>query len=164
MSYQMTTGVARRGLPGTADVLFVALFAAVGMLPATRVCAEEGLAAAMPLTIEVVNVETDEGTIMVQVFATEEAFKSGDPAAAALMVAAQPPVVSFSIDALPAGEYGIRVMHDVDGDGALKTGMMGMPQEPWGMSNDARGRFGPPSWSQVKFLHPDAGPQTITLR
>ena len=29
--------------------------------------------------------------------------------------------------------------------------MVGMPKEPWGMSNNARGNFGPPKFEDARF-------------
>ena len=61
--------------------------------------------------------------------------------------------------------YGVGVgVGDVDGDGELKTNMVGMPKEPWGISNNAAGRFGPPKWEDARFTLPATSPQAITLR
>jgi uncharacterized protein (DUF2141 family) len=42
-------------------------------------------------------------------------------------------------------------MHNIDGDGKLNKNMFGMPTEPYGFSNNARGSFGPAKWSNAKF-------------
>jgi len=52
---------------------------------------------------------------------------------------------------LPHGTYAAFAFHDVDGDGAIKTSRLGIPREPIGASNDARGRFGPPSFEDASF-------------
>lgn len=46
-------------------------------------------------------------------------------------------IVSFKN--LPAGKYAISVIHDVDGNGKLKTNFIGMPVEGVGSSNDPKG-------------------------
>ncbi|NJN52817.1 MAG: DUF2141 domain-containing protein [Gammaproteobacteria bacterium] len=71
--------------------------------------------------------------------------------------------VTFSTDALPAGEYAIRVMHDVNGNSKLDANFVGMPTEPFGFSNDAAGSFGPPKWDAAKFTL-DAGGATQRIR
>lgn len=55
---------------------------------------------------------------------------------------------------IPAGEYGIAAFHDVNGNGEHDTNLFGVPKEPYGFSNDARGRLGPPAWSHARFQVP----------
>ena len=47
---------------------------------------------------------------------------------------------------LPTGVYAVGIFHDLNGDGALSKNFLGMPKEPFGFSNNARARFGPPSF------------------
>lgn len=49
---------------------------------------------------------------------------------------------------LPAGQHAIKAYHDVNANGKLDTNWMGIPTEPYGFGNDARGSFGPPSFEQ----------------
>ncbi len=119
--------------------------------------------AADTLTIEVENVTSAEGAVMVQVLAGEAGFKGETQAAAALMKTAAPGTLTFVATDLQTGEYAIRVMHDVNGNGELDANFVGMPTEPWAMSNNARGNFGPPSWKEVKFSVDGDTTQTIKL-
>ena len=81
----------------------------------------------------------------------EAAFnEKGEPAAQAILQPINNEVV-FSTDSLPAGVYAVRVMHDVNGNGDLDSNLIGMPTEPFGFSNNARGNFGPPTFSDTKF-------------
>jgi len=59
--------------------------------------------------------------------------------------------VSVTFPAVPYGTYAIKVFQDLNGDGKLKTGFMGAPEEPWGFSNDATGFLGPADFSDAKF-------------
>ena len=55
--------------------------------------------------------------------------------------------------------------HDTDGNGRLSTWPVGLPKEAYGFSNDARGRFGPPSFDAAAFdLSASGARQAITLR
>lgn len=45
---------------------------------------------------------------------------------------------------LPAGKYAIASFHDANNNRELDTNMMGIPNEKYGFSNNARGMFGPP--------------------
>lgn len=59
--------------------------------------------------------------------------------------------VSVLFPAVPYGTYAIKAFQDLDGDGKLKSGFMGAPEEPWGFSNDATGFMGPADFSDAKF-------------
>lgn len=68
-------------------------------------------------------------------------------------------------DDLPPGRYAVMAYHDRNGDGRLNTLPVGLPVEPYGFSNDARGTFGPPAWRAAAFETPAAGAtQRLRLR
>jgi uncharacterized protein (DUF2141 family) len=106
-------------------------------------------AAELHVTIE--NIEAAEGTLMIAVQAGPEAFAGREPAVLSLMLPARAGAVGFSTDALAPGEYAIRVLQDRNGNGEMDSNLIGMPVEPWGMSNDAMGSFGPPKWEDARF-------------
>ena len=66
--------------------------------------------------------------------------------------------VSFATP--PKGELGIKVFHDVNGNGTLDTNWMGIPNESYGFGNSAQATFGPPSFEKaaVRF----SGEHTVT--
>lgn len=55
----------------------------------------------------------------------------------------------FNLNDLPAGEYAVKVFHDENGNGELDTRMFGIPKEAYGFSNNARGKFGPPDYTDA---------------
>ena len=114
------------------------------------------------LTITLTNVHKSEGTVMIQVMASEEEFNGGAAAIASVMQRAAEGAMSYQID-VPAGTYGVRIMHDVNGNGELDANFVGIPSEPWGFSNNAAGNFGPPKWDDVKFDISGDTTQEITL-
>jgi uncharacterized protein (DUF2141 family) len=103
-----------------------------------------------PVTIVVDDVRVAEGSILVEVLASPEAFAGDAPALERLELEAQPPSIRFDLD-LPPGTYALRILHDLDGDYAMTTNLVGMPAEPWAFSNNAAGRFGPPGWEAARF-------------
>ena len=108
--------------------------------------------AAETLTIVVSNVTRAEGNMMVAIKAGKEGFEDDSKApAAAFMQPATLGEMTFTADNLSPGEYAIQVMHDVNGNGKLDSNFIGMPTEPWAMSNNAKGNMGPPGWKDVKF-------------
>jgi len=65
---------------------------------------------------------------------------------------------------LPAGDYAVTAFQDSNGNEKLDTSSTGMPQEPYGMSNGARGGpGGPPTFADAAFHLGDA-PLTVKVR
>ena len=58
----------------------------------------------------------------------------------------------YSIKDVPKGVYGIKYFHDEDRDYELDTNWIGMPTEAYGFSNNVKGTFGPPDYSEWKFM------------
>ena len=114
------------------------------------------------LTINVTNLTTTEGTVMVQIMQGEAQFSGDEPSIASMMSRATDEEMTFSTR-LPAGEYAIRVMHDVNNNGEMDSNFVGMPTEPWAMSNNAKGNFGPPKWEEAKFELTGSVTQTLPL-
>lgn len=89
----------------------------------------------------------------------------GVPAALVLSVIAasgQSLVVRFRD--LPPGGYAAVAFQDVNGNGKLDKNLLGIPREPYGFSNSARGSAGPPKFSAAAVtLIPD-GTTTIVLK
>jgi len=102
------------------------------------------------LTLTVSNIESDQGALMIGVYASPDAYTAGDAVAgrAAPVDGAE---LTAVFEGLAPGDYAIKVFHDVNGDGALNTNGFGVPTEPYGFSNDAHGVMGPASYSDAKF-------------
>jgi len=60
--------------------------------------------------------------------------------------------VVFRIDNLDPGTYAVSIVYDEDRNGKLNTGLFGIPTEPVGVSNNAKGSFGPPSYEKAAFV------------
>ncbi|GAB4521190.1 MAG: hypothetical protein Tsb0010_05420 [Parvularculaceae bacterium] len=56
---------------------------------------------------------------------------------------------AFTVKA--GADYAVSAFHDRNDDGALNSNLLGAPSERFGFSNNAMGRFGPPSFDQAKF-------------
>ena len=73
--------------------------------------------------------------------------------------------ITAFVQGLQPGRYAIAAFQDVDGDGVLGKGAFGLPREPFGFSNNARARFGPPSFDSAAFSVGATGStQRIVLR
>jgi uncharacterized protein (DUF2141 family) len=59
--------------------------------------------------------------------------------------------VEYTFPGIALGKYAVYVFHDEDSDKKLKTNFIGMPKEGMGVSNNAKGHFGPPKFDDAKF-------------
>jgi uncharacterized protein (DUF2141 family) len=100
------------------------------------------------LTLTVTNIKDHTGALMVAVF--DQAGYDADKQVAATMIPVAGDTASATI-AVPAGTYGIKLFHDVDGDGKMGMNPFGMPTEPYAFSNSAPAQFGPAKWDAAKF-------------
>jgi uncharacterized protein (DUF2141 family) len=87
------------------------------------------------------------GKVMVAVCPTKEAYETekGCLTKALNVNGAKARAVFLT---LPPGPHAIKVFHDVNANGRLDTNKLGIPNEPYGFGNDARGTFGPPSFEE----------------
>lgn len=118
----------------------------------------------LTVSVSINNITSQDGYIMAALFNSKSTFL-GDAPVRAERVAVTGNSVSFTYNNLPVGEYAIAVYHDEDGDAELDTGMFGIPSEPYGFSNNAPVRFGPPKWDASKFtLNGSNAAQSIRLK
>jgi uncharacterized protein (DUF2141 family) len=65
---------------------------------------------------------------------------------------------------LPPGLYAAVAFQDFNGNGKLDKNLFGVPREPYGFSNGARGNMGPPTFSQAAVRIDSEASTTITLK
>lgn len=99
--------------------------------------------------VTVKNIQELKGTIRMAVYSGEDNFMEKELTSKNVKVTGKEVIVVF--ENVKAGEYAISTYHDVDNNNELNTGFMGIPKEPYGFSNDARGTFGPPTYEKAKF-------------
>jgi uncharacterized protein (DUF2141 family) len=103
------------------------------------------------LTVVPVGLEKNAGSVMVNLASSEADFESGTVAFRSAIVKVENKQAVAVFEDVPYGEYAIKIFHDEDGDEKLDTNFVGFPKEKFGFSNDALGRFGPPSYEQARF-------------
>jgi uncharacterized protein (DUF2141 family) len=113
---------------------------------------------AAELTVQVDGIDTTEGQVVVGV--CRGSFEPSNCGFGARRTA-RVGTMRFAFT-VPAGEYGIAVFHDRNGNGKLDTTLPGLPSEPYGFSNDI-GRVGPPRYEGARFAVGD-GPVTVRIR
>jgi uncharacterized protein (DUF2141 family) len=116
------------------------------------------------LTIEVSGVTPGHGQIYVAVYDRPETFPTAGQQRTGRILEASAQSLVVHFEDLPPGEYAAVAFQDVNGNGRLDKNFLGMPKEPYGFSNSARGSAGPPKFSAAAVtLHPD-GTTTIVLK
>ena len=106
------------------------------------------------IKVKVEGVQSGQGQVRIALEKNAKDFDSGSfdtPKYLSRVEEAKGDAVSVTFPAVPYGTYAIKAFQDLDGDGKLKTGFMGSPEEPWGFSNDATGFMGPADFSDAKF-------------
>lgn len=135
--------------------LLAAALSAVSLTPAVLVAAvlaypQAAMAeeSAARLTLTVTNIAEHKGALMIAVFDAAGYDKDAQVAAGMVPVTGDTATTTFD---LPPGQYGIKMFHDVDGDGKMGMNPFGMPIEPFAFSNSAPAQFGPAKWDAAKF-------------
>lgn len=93
------------------------------------------------------------GEIRIAMFDSKEKYTK-DPIHA-IVLPVDSTTIIWTQEMLPFGEYAIAVYHDKNENGKIDTNFLGIPKEDYGFSNNARGRFGPASWQDSKFIVED---------
>jgi uncharacterized protein (DUF2141 family) len=109
------------------------------------------LAHAADLTITVKGVRSADGAVFLAVYDSDTSFMKVPQAKTTRRMNASKGDLKVVIHDLPAGKYAIAGYHDENGNGKLDTNALGIPEEGYGFSNDARGMFGPPKFSEAVF-------------
>lgn len=101
------------------------------------------------LEVNVTNIKSNEGSIRVGLYKCKENFLQ--KTYKSISAKANEKGVKVTFSNLEPGEYGISLYHDRDDNKKLNT-FFRIPTEPYGVSNNARGKFGPPQWENVRFM------------
>ncbi|NBB89097.1 MAG: DUF2141 domain-containing protein [Bacteroidetes bacterium] len=72
------------------------------------------------------------------------------------IIAIQDQTATVVFEDVPAGTYAVSLFHDENRNGKMDANIFGIPKEPTACSNNATGRFGPPTWDDASFAVEDA--------
>jgi uncharacterized protein (DUF2141 family) len=132
-----------------ARLLFTAMTGPLCALPAQ----------AADLTVVVNNIQSGAGNVMLGLFDSAASFpKTVAKGVQATAVGRDATGrVTLVLRDLAPGQYALSAYHDLNGNGQLDSNLMGLPTEPYGFSNNARGSFGPPSFQAASIVLPAQG-------
>ena len=111
------------------------------------------------ITITFTNIKTANGQLMVALNDTK-----GDMVQGYIVPVTKTGNLVYTIKDVKPGNYTMAVFHDLNKDEELNTNMVGIPKEPYGFSNNARGTFGPPSLEDQTFAVQGSTTLSIALK
>lgn len=100
------------------------------------------------ITVEVTNVQGDEGKVMFALY-TQDSFMKTEPGYSRIGEIKEGKATVEFTD-IPADTYGIICYHDKNNNDQIDFGSNGIPVESYGVSNNPYA-FGPPQWEEAKF-------------
>jgi uncharacterized protein (DUF2141 family) len=94
----------------------------------------------------------------------EEANYDGAPKLGQQVPATAPQTVVVFED-LPPGRLAVKILQDLNGNGEMDSTMFGVPEEPFGLSNDIKPQMSAPGFDETGFeLKPGENAISITMQ
>ena len=114
------------------------------------------------LTVKVENVSAKGGIVSLALFTAAD-YDDDDHPTLSRDVEAVAPETTIVIEGVAPGAYAIKMMQDIDRNGKFDTSWLGLPEEPYGFSNNAHPGLSEPSFDETRFrIMP--GNNIITIR
>ncbi|KXI30453.1 DUF2141 domain-containing protein [Paraglaciecola hydrolytica] len=108
------------------------------------------------IKVNLTEVLSEKGQLMVAVYNKQDHWLSDKPTEifAQKIISLEGQITNktlqFTLE-LPEGEYALYLFQDKDNNGELKSNWIGIPKEPVGTSNNAKGTMGPPKYKDASF-------------
>ncbi|MFO0570752.1 MAG: DUF2141 domain-containing protein [Polyangiaceae bacterium] len=115
------------------------------------------------LRVSVTGFQSLDGHVVCALFRSKSGFPDGRHALRSTRARVGKAGATCRFGEVPRGTYAVALFHDADDDGELDT-FLGIPQEGFGFSRDARpSLFGPPSFERAAF-RVVRGPYALSVR
>lgn len=105
------------------------------------------------LEVKVTGVETFSGTIYIGIYSSEATYMVEEKAIELVMVPVESMDVSYLFEGLQAGNYAITLFQDLNSNKVIDKNFFGVPNEPYGFSNNARGIISTPTYEETSFYY-----------
>jgi uncharacterized protein (DUF2141 family) len=116
------------------------------------------------ITVVVTDLNNNKGRLSAVLFNDAEAFpKQSDKAVQVARSQINDKTGTVQFDEVPYGEYAIVILHDENSNGKMDYSTLGMPEEGYGFSNNAKGMLGPPDYKDAMFVL-DKPEKTLTIK
>lgn len=116
---------------------------------------------AVKLTIR--QVAPNAGPVRIAAFRPQDNFPDHSTAVAKSNITSDTGIAIAEMQDLPEGPLAFAVYQDTNNDGKLNRGSFGIPTEPYGFSNDAKGTMGPPGFKDAAVDNTESKPVSVTL-
>jgi uncharacterized protein (DUF2141 family) len=104
------------------------------------------------LTVFVKNIRNDKGQIGFCLFNKSPGFPNHpEKAMRRSFVSVSGNAAEYTFTNIPFGTYAVCAFHDENNDQKINSNFIGIPKEGIGVSNNAKGHFGPPKFDDAKF-------------
>ena len=111
----------------------------------------------------VTELRSDDGLVGLRLFDQAKGFPSDrEKAIREIFIEPTQRQADFELSQLPFGLYAVGSIHDENGNHDFDKNFLGIPREGFGASNNAKIRFGPPSYGKSTFSFSEDG-QRITI-
>ena len=128
---------------------YVILLISVGVsFPSQGLAQSSGQAS---VVVKITGLRSEKGQVKIAVFNSSETWLGEHPVYNST-IDVESQVVTWKINDVPYGDYGIAVFHDENRNGKMDKNFLGIPQEAYGFSNNMRVTLGPPKWDKSKFV------------
>ena len=136
---------------------------AIAALFALPVAAQDAVPAAATLTVTIRGVLPQPSQLWLGVFTAAQYKEKKSPISQGAEARAPETIVTF--EGLTPGRVAVKVLQDLNGNQKMDTTLIGIPEEPFGLSNDARPTAGLPGFDETGFdLKPGPNAIVITLQ
>jgi uncharacterized protein (DUF2141 family) len=104
------------------------------------------------LSVSISGIIDVKGNIYVYLYTSEEGFPMEiEQAISFKKIRLTKTSVTTNFYKLKKGTYAVSVYHDIDSNGKINQNFLGIPKEPVGVSNNAKGFMGSPKYEDAKF-------------
>lgn len=118
------------------------------------------------IIVRIVSIENDNGVIRSHLYNNSDDFPTESDKAFMKRVGKSNNGVSIIVyDNVPYGEYAMTTHHDENNNHKMDKTWIGLPDEGWGVSNDAKATIALPAYNDAKFVvNKNQTRITITMR
>ena len=110
-----------------------------------------GAASAAELVVAVTGAQSDTGKIRCALFSAEDGFPSETASANVRSIDPSLEELVCRYEDVAPGTYAVSVVHDINDSGGLDKNFVGIPKEPWGVSNNVRPTMRAPHFDEATF-------------